>query len=423
MKIRIGKKNLFFLYLTLDIMLISPEYFSYIPYFSKFYGYGSILVCIFLLIFYLLQQKIFKNKILCSLGIFYLCMLISTIINSGTLYIQSQIQEFIKCFGMISMVSYGIKKHKYEFLLSLTVVLSVYTYINFLSVLIFPAGIFKVILSNNAHWFLGHKNLFINIYLLAIIVNIEFDFLRAKKISINLIMLFITSLYSLYYVSAVTSIIVEFICGLGYIFYIFMGNNKINISIKYAYIAAIVLNLVLIVFESLQLRSSVAIFLGKDISFTGRTIIWENAISWIKKSPVIGWGFEDVRDISYKLGGNINFVNCHNFFLDVIYKGGFIAFVVLLIFFMSVYSEFRVLEERINISFCFFVLIAIFMLFLIEACVERHYYFSCIIVLLEYAKIKERQIQESNYILNIRRGKKRKREYKRAFFQENVLFL
>lgn len=418
MIIKIGKKNLFFLYLALNIMLISPEYFGYIPYFSKFYGYGSVLVCIFLLIFYSLQKNFFKNKILCSLGIFYLCMLISTIINSGTLYIQSQIQEFIKCFGMISMVSYGIKKHKYEFLLSLTIVLSAYTYINFLSVLIFPAGIFKVILSNNAHWFLGHKNLFINVYLLAIIVNIEFDFLRAKKISINLIMLFITSLYSLYRVSALTSIIVVFICGLGYMLYILFENNKIIISIKYAYITAIVLNLALILFESLQLRSSVAIFLGKDISFTGRTIIWENAISWITKSPVIGWGFEYVKDISYKLGGNINFVNCHNFFLDVIYKGGFIAFVVLLIFFISVYREFRVLEERTNISFCFFILIAIFILFLIEACVERHYYFSCIIVLLEYAKIKARQIQEPFYILNTPVGKKRKRGHKRVLSQE-----
>ncbi|HML45923.1 MAG TPA: O-antigen ligase family protein, partial [Clostridia bacterium] len=61
--------------------------------------------------------------------------------------------------------------------------------------------------------------------------------------------------------------------------------------------------------------------LGKQLDFTGRTSVWDAALYWIRKSPWIGYGVEELSDITRKLGFYFA-VNAHNELLQMLYHGG-----------------------------------------------------------------------------------------------------
>jgi O-antigen ligase len=68
-------------------------------------------------------------------------------------------------------------------------------------------------------------------------------------------------------------------------------------------------------------------FLGKSLTFSGRTYIWERAIYWIKKSWLYGYGYE--RASLHQL--KTIFPYCHNILLEHMYQGGIILIICLLL--------------------------------------------------------------------------------------------
>ena len=79
---------------------------------------------------------------------------------------------------------------------------------------------------------------------------------------------------------------------------------------------------------------SLARWFGKDPTFSGRVIIWNEAISLINQQPVIGWGFDYLRaDESATLLWHRHF---HNGYLDVTVKGGLIG-LSLIVFLYTAY--------------------------------------------------------------------------------------
>lgn len=63
--------------------------------------------------------------------------------------------------------------------------------------------------------------------------------------------------------------------------------------------------------------------LGKSSSFTGRDIIWRDAMQLIALSPWIGWGFDDNARVIVETG--FNHASYHNGYLDLGVRGGVAA--------------------------------------------------------------------------------------------------
>ena len=59
---------------------------------------------------------------------------------------------------------------------------------------------------------------------------------------------------------------------------------------------------------------------GKNTTFTGRTQIWDSAISAIMQRPVLGYGYEFTEQVEERLTD----INAHNMYLQLLYEGGFI---------------------------------------------------------------------------------------------------
>lgn len=100
---------------------------------------------------------------------------------------------------------------------------------------------------------------------------------------------------------------------------------RINISILKGYIGYL-LAVLFIVFWRLQNVFSYLIedILKKDLTFTGRTKMWDSAILLIKKNPILGYGYMSQESETYLLGGP----HTHNVLLEQLLRGG-IVYVIL----------------------------------------------------------------------------------------------
>jgi O-antigen ligase len=116
------------------------------------------------------------------------------------------------------------------------------------------------------------------------------------------------------------------------LYILFLYNRKAPKFFNYnVYIAVICAYFVGIVLLRLQYHFSWLIvdILGKDLTFSYRTYIWDYALLRIIKNPLIGNGFR--APFGYELVSATIIFDAHNLFLQILYSGGVLAFISLII--------------------------------------------------------------------------------------------
>ena len=63
--------------------------------------------------------------------------------------------------------------------------------------------------------------------------------------------------------------------------------------------------------------------LGKDATFSNRTVLWSNALNWFAQSPLVGNGVESAEILVVKIG---HASGGHNEFINMLYTGGLLHF-------------------------------------------------------------------------------------------------
>ena len=119
--------------------------------------------------------------------------------------------------------------------------------------------------------------------------------------------------------------------------------NKKDFPIKKYIVVALIL-FIGIVFLRFQNIFSFIIegWLKKDLTFTGRTYIWDIFISEIKKSILIGHGIVDSKYLILTLNAG----HAHNYFLQILYQGGLLTLSMFLGFFFSAINKVKNCNEK-----------------------------------------------------------------------------
>ena len=114
-----------------------------------------------------------------------------------------------------------------------------------------------------------------------------------------------------------------------YIILVLRDNNKREFLTSKNYILIIFVLNILIVFFQVQnyFTGFITNYLGKDVTFSGRTFLWSLGISEIEKAPIFGYGIDETV-IKSKLYGLEHF---HNYFVNLIYQGGLASLVCFLL--------------------------------------------------------------------------------------------
>lgn len=286
-----------------------------------------------------------------SIFYFLFLLLISVYYGLPTTNLISLIGRTIE-IGIILML-FHLNRNSLTYLITVaTVTLSICVYSNLYMVVLFPEGIPDF---QGEHYFLlgTNYNQIGPKILLALVMNI---IILGKSILpwCNFFILSGAGILSLYIVGSMTSLIsiIIFLCA---IFVSLYTGLKCRRLLLFGTLASIFTFEVLVVFLGASIINSQANeflnFIGKDLTFTGRTYLWDYSGNYFMDSPLWGHGF--VTPVDYAKSGLFHGIakNSHNYIYNVLHKGGILLLITIIILFKKGYRRIKK-YLKYNKAFC-----------------------------------------------------------------------
>lgn len=263
--------------------------------------------------------------------LFDILYFISTYINVGLQY--NILTYAFKKFTLLCWIEYLIKHKEYKLIKSLTNALWMLIIIDFISVVLYPGGLYSFGIYG---WFLGGKNNhFTYIFLASLLTMIDWyiaSVKQKKKLFIKILILETISILIVILVKSSTSTIT--ICILLSFFLLFKILREYKIFNMHTYMLIHSAIWVCIVLYNRILSDTLSKFLwiltGKDATFTGRVPIWRAILILIKEKPLMGYGLRSVSE-NIRMTGVSYYLNAHNQVLELLYTGGVILLAVFII--------------------------------------------------------------------------------------------
>lgn len=331
------------IYFILLLPFFKPSYIgSEIPKLSTIYNIMQILAMTVIVCLYLKRRKC--SKFFMGVCVFEAILLFSTIV-SGQEIIET-IFDIVRTLSVCMILEYGITKDCKSLFRALLFIFEILLCINLFTILAFPKGMYiQYLTTNRNNWFLGNDNQHIKYILIGCCISLIYSIQFHNKILIRTIVLCAISAITVAIRLSATGVIGS-IVFIVLLLYIFLLRNKARISAKFLSIVYIVLFLGIVIFRLQNLFAFIIVdILHKDITFTGRTHIWDFTFEYIKQKLLLGCGVESTqtRLIKYADTHVIGAVNSHNQILETIYQGGII---LLLVFVYIISLSIKKLEKN-----------------------------------------------------------------------------
>ena len=294
-----------------------------------------IIFLVVVLLYMSYSKKRGLSTIIILIVLFWGIYIFSTVVHSGN--IGAAIKPLINTFSLCAIFEM-CKEKNLNFINTGLTYFGIIIFINLVTIILFPKGLYLVYGNINEHFFLGHRNNSIEYIIPAIcfanLVNYESDVKFSLK---NIIILGMSITTVLLTWSANAILVMAFI-----VFSLYLPTKKtiqkvINCQRFFIiYMAAFVG----IIIYRLQYYFSWLIvdILHKSLDFTYRTYIWDKSIYWIKKSLLIGYGYESPLLKTIKI---THPNSCHNYILDFMYMGGIIMVGILIIILITIFKKLK----------------------------------------------------------------------------------
>ena len=296
-----------------------------------------IFICMWCLFYFLLRRcKI--DKFILFIILFYCSLLFSTFYFNQS-YVNL-IYEFASILSWIVLFKINMLDNKDKFLTTLENTFFIFLLINFITIILFPGGFYLNSSGYSGNYFLGYDNNLITYIFPALALSFTNSLNKNGKIVLKSIFLLIISFCSIIFTWSATGIVSMVIMIVLFLVYTI---NKKDFPIKKYIVVALIL-FIGIVFLRFQNIFSFIIegWLKKDLTFTGRTYIWDIFISEIKKSILIGHGIVDSKYLILTLNAG----HAHNYFLQILYQGGLLTLSMFLGFFFSAINKVKNCNEK-----------------------------------------------------------------------------
>ena len=282
----------------------------------------------------ILSSQGWKKEIISSfmaVSFFTVALMIISSQMNGTIYLTAMLSS-MTLLGFL-IVNLHLFSTDYKKTLKIyRNILYIYLGLHFITLLFYRNGIVDGLTGDGRVWFLGSKNKLSLYVILSILVTYLINVRNKKWTPIHFILLFILNMEVILNGSSTTLLALLIIDV-----YLVIGRTTLNINGKGRKIISGVFTgaafLVIILFfttvilqgeNTSNILNYMTAFVGKDISFSGRTSIWKRAIQYVLANPLWGLG----NDVVYDVWGNYHYVySAHNEVLDFAVKYGCIALV------------------------------------------------------------------------------------------------
>lgn len=310
-----------------------------------------LLISIFFLILLFCKDKKY-SKILNYIFLYFAILIFSTFINGISLL--GCVRYSLKAVGLCFLTDYGIRNDTKSFLNSLEFWLGFLVISNFISLLLFPDGMYtNGNFTNN--WILGYKNSHILYILPLIMISLINSYYTYGKFSKKNWLLIILAILSLIIAESSTSLIGIFLVTALIIYDENFKSTRI-LNIKNYFIAYIILFFSIVILRIQNIFKFLIVdTLHKDLTFTSRTLIWDKALEIIKIQDIFGKGMT-------AFGFSESITSTHNLILNVLYQTGIIGLIAcLLAQIVSVRELYKIREYKIAkiisiVLFSFFIM-------------------------------------------------------------------
>ena len=325
-------KLLNWLYLSI---FVEPPIFSIVTAYSKIhlvYMYLKVLLIVYVFLKFIFTQNN-KDQLMWFLIVFgvWIFQILSTIINDGNIQLIS-----ISYFSVAAACLFfgnQFQKNYSNTVITMAHYLGVLSLLNFIFMILYPNGLVE---GENwrgeiGYWLLGSENNLPGILLPTVVLQLMSYSITKHRITI--IYLFIASI-SIVLSTSSTGLVGLLIFALFAMFQYFDIEMKVIgnwFTLGKGVIIVAILSVVLIAGSNLSVVSVIVEdWLGKDMTFTGRSDIWMRFWAVIVESPFLGYGVyftEALRD-------SFNTSHQHNYYLHLLFQGGIftlLSFVALLL--------------------------------------------------------------------------------------------
>lgn len=390
------KLNIFnnkFLILLILMPFFEPEYISSELYnIHNMFIYWRMLSSIFIIFIYLRDLKI--SKIILTIIVYQGIILGATCLNKYG-YMTKALNTSLYIVSVCMFIELGLKSKCKNMIYSLLLLFEVLVYCNFITLIVYPDGMY---ISNGqgytTNWLLGYDNLHIVTILPAIVLSLLYSYINGEKIKFRTKLLLIIGIGSVFIRFSGTSVVAIFML----IFFILtrksiFKNTRIFNCFNY-YLFHLTLFVAIVLLRVQDIFSWIIVdILGKSLTFTGRTNIWDTTIEHIKNNYIIGYGVEKA---STRVMKNLNqyATHAHNHILEVLYKGGIPLLLVFSYLLLLVGKKLIMYKDTIISKTISFSILIFLTMMLVEARDTLNLY---ILLILGYYVNKIVEVINSNY--------------------------
>lgn len=327
--------------------------------------------CLFLGFIFLLYNNYRPSKFIILTTIYFAFNILNTYINKGANANLSYMVTYAKYLIYLANIDLCVcKLGKRRAITPIFYFLLIVVLIDCATIYLFPNGLYTGQVTSDItyavpKWIFGAKNNHIIWYVVTLYLCSLLAFSDNKKAffyKITLIILMVLSSGAMYILESSTSLGTILICDLGLIL-TFLFNKKIKTKkLTTICVVCYFVFLYIILFgDKSFLAPIVESLLGKEMTFTGRTEIWEVTVNYIKDHPLFGVGsLSQLEAINLLREASPGLVNCHNHFLQVIWEGGLFLIAIYIIQLFMIVQNLNKSKNNMMRTFSLFVLIALF---------------------------------------------------------------
>lgn len=362
-----NKKNTswikYIFYFFLFIPHIKPGFINTVPVLDL--TYSAMKFVSFAIVFFVYLKLGQISKLLTYVFLFKAVLLIGISYNSGD-YL-GWIISTLSLMTIVMIIEIAIKFGDIKILiLTMLIVFELFIFINFLTILIFPEGLYERRIG--VSYFLGGANVAARFIVPAIFLSMIYAWMSKGKLTFRVIVLSIVSVSTFILTWSMTALLGFCVISLFIIFS--MISLKFNLILKKIlhyrlWLIGTFTFFILIVVMRIQdyFYNFIVSVLQKDLTFTGRTYLWGNSITWIKQNFITGWGMEYKEDIWLKIG-NPN--GAHNYYLDLLYRGGILHFSIFMILVVMICERAKIIEDSLLRTIIYSTFCSYFIMWLFE---------------------------------------------------------
>lgn len=297
-------------------------------------------------IFYIAKYRA-SNKIVNAIIIYYMVATVSCYFNGYT--VNTIKWDITADLGIVLFAFMFLKRNEKAFLNCLSNIFLTYLLINTVTMIVFPHGIASGRVGQVV-WFLGGKNTILPWILIGVGCLTLNSFEQFGKITKKTyLQLAICSLQA-FLCDSPTAVLIILSCWLLLLVNMVIKNERIMeylIGGKRIFfiVSAAFIFIIFFTTKSSALQSF-SEWLGKGITFNGRTAIWLIALEYIKAKPLIGMG----PALTFDMGWGVNMTHAHCLYLNVCAHYGILALLCLIFSIWSVLKDARKIPIQVIFS-------------------------------------------------------------------------